>query len=214
MNGPYTYDPKTGRYRGAAGRFVRGAQVKDYTLAVFDRAAGNARVLAQQLQRGEISLAEWQLAMRDEVKRTTLTAAAAANGGWSNLSPADYGRVGRWLAQGPRGGRGQYAYLADFARQIGEGLPLDGRFVRRAEMYARQANAFYERERARAREIMGYDEIRNLRHSRDSCAGCVSETAKGWQKVTGYRYPGSRDCLSSCRCSSQMRNSLTGDVAA
>lgn len=214
MNGPYTYSATAGRYRGAGGRFVRAEEVKDLTLRTFDRAAKGARALGQQLQRGEISLAEWQTAMMREVKNATLYAAGLANGGWDNLSPADYGRVGRWLAQGPKGGMGQYQYLQRFAEQIEAGLPLDGNFLRRSEMYIMQANQYYERERSRIREVMGFDEVRNRRHATDSCAGCLEQEAKNWQKREAYIYPGGRDCRSQCRCSSTYRNSLTGDIAA
>lgn len=219
MTGPYTYDPKTARYRVAAGkpgagRFVKADQVKSVINATFDRASRATRSIGEALQRGDISLAEFQTLMRQEVKNATLFASALANGGWDNLSPADFGRVGRWLAQGPAGGQGQYAYLRRLAEQIEAGLPLDGNFLRRCEMYTHQANQFFERERSRIREIMGFDEVRNRRHARDSCTGCVEQTAKGWQPLGLYVYPGNRTCLSSCKCSSQYRNSATGEIAA
>lgn len=214
MNGPFTYDPKTARFRSRGGRFVRAEAVKDLTLRTFDRAAKSTRAIGEALQRGEISLAEWQTYMAREIKNTTLYAAGLANGGWDNLSPADFGRVGRWLAQGPKDGMGQYQYLQRFAEQIEAGLPLDGVFLRRCEMYVHQANQYYERERSRIREVMGFDEVRNRRHAKDSCAGCVDQTAKNWQKRGAYLYPGSRDCRSSCKCSSQYRNSATGEIAA
>lgn len=214
MNGPFTYSAKTGRFRGANGRFLPAEKVKTATLHTFDTAAKSARALGEQLQRGEISLADWQVAMAREVKNSTLYASALANGGWNNLSPADYGRVGRWLAQGPKGGMGQYQYLARFAEQIEAGLPLDGLFLRRCEMYVQQANQFYERERSRIREVMGFDEVRNRRHATDSCPGCITQEHIGWQDRKGYIYPGSRDCKASCKCSSQYRNSITGEIAA
>lgn len=214
MIGPYTYDARTGRYRAASGRFVRAAQVKDVTLSTFDRSAENALALAKRLQAGEITLAEWQLGMAAEVKHAALYASALANGGWANLSQADYGRVGQWLSHGPAGGRGQYDYLRAFAREIEAGLPLDGRFLRRARLYVLQGNQFFERERGRLNEIRGYDQVRSIRHAADSCDGCITQAAKGWQDRESYVWPGGRDCLVACRCSTQHRNSSTGDVAA
>lgn len=214
MNGPFIYDQKTARFRGAGGRFLRGERVKEATLRSFDQAAKATRALGEQLQRGEISLGEWQTLMAREIKNATLYAAGLANGGWDNLSPADFGRVGRWLAQGPAGGMGQYQYLQRFAEQIEAGLPLDGMFLRRCEMYIHQANQYYERERSRIREVMGYDEVRNRRHARDSCPGCLSETARGWVPKGEISFPGQRECRVNCRCYLQYRNSLTGDIAA
>lgn len=215
MTGPYTYSAKTARFRSArTGRFVKAESVKDLTLKTFDRAAKVTRGYGEALQRGEISLSEWQTLMAREIKNVTLYAAGLANGGWDNLSPADFGRVGRWLAQGPSGGMGQYQYLQRFAEAIEAGLPLDGNFLRRCEMYVTQANQFYERERSRIREVMGFDEVRNRRHASDSCAGCLEQEAKSWQKREAYQYPGSRDCLARCRCSSTYRNSVTGEIAA
>jgi hypothetical protein len=214
MIGPYTYDARTGRYRSAAGRFVRAAQVKEVQLATFDRGADRALALAKRLQSGEITLAEWQLGMAAEIKSATLLAAAHANGGWAALSPADYGRVGQWLAHGPTGGRGQYEYLRAFAREIQAGLPLDGRFLRRARMYVLQANQYFERERARANGIRGFDQVRSIRHAADSCEGCIEQASRGWQDREAYVWPGGRDCLTACRCSTTHRNSSTGDIAA
>lgn len=222
MIGPYGYDPRSMRFRSkATGRFVKASAVKSVTLSAFDRAAENATALGRRLQAGEISLGEWQLGMAREVKNATLYASALANGGWAQLSQADYGRAGQWLAQGPKGQRGQYEYLRDFARQIEAGLPLDGRFLRRSAMYIHAGNQFYERERGRIREQRGFDEVRNVRHARDSCTtsagavGCIEMSRRGWMKVEdGWVPPGARSCLASCRCSATYRNSQTGEIAA
>lgn len=214
MIGPYRYDQSTMRYRDARGRWVKSSQVKEVVNSSFDRSSRNAVAIGQRLQRGEIGVAEWQLLMAQEIKSATLYASALANGGWNNLSQADYGRVGRWLAQGPKGGRGQYQYLRDFAKQIEAGLPLDGVFLRRSAMYVSQANSFFERERARAREQRGYDQARNIRHAADSCRGCIAQTRRGWQALSLVVYPGNRDCLTSCKCHLQFRNSETGEIAA
>jgi hypothetical protein len=87
------------------------------------------RALAESLRTGQITLEEWELAMRALSKEVHLYSAAAARGGWAQLSPDDTGRVGRIV-------RDEYRWIRNFRTEIEDGLPLDGRFAVRTELYA------------------------------------------------------------------------------
>lgn len=96
--------------------------------------------LTQQLVDGELSLADWQLAMREELRRSALEQFVTGKGGsLSNVATTDY------LALGPEL-KSQYRYLSKFAYAIDaaaqQGQPLDFA-VARTKLYARSTQAIF-----------------------------------------------------------------------
>lgn len=68
--------------------------------------------LARRLLRGEISVADWELAMRDEIRDLHVGATAIANGGdWQGVTFSQWGRSGAYIKQ-------QYKFLHGFAQKI------------------------------------------------------------------------------------------------
>lgn len=165
-----------------------------------DKANGRAQSLAKQLQGGKIDLSTWRTGMRDVVKQTHLYSAMAAKGGRSQMTKADYGRVGQILARGPKGGRGQYQYLERFAREIQAGLPLDGRFLQRVRLYTQSPRSTYHIFDQRVHASKGFEEERNVRFAGDSCDGCVAADRSGWVEIGTLVPIGQRDCVGNCRC--------------
>lgn len=193
----------TGRYADAAtGRFVHPAAVRD-ALDVRLKTSGDAMAgLAEQLKAGSISLAQWQLGMVSEIKSAHLTAAALSSGGWAQMSPAAYGRVGQRLRHGAKGKLGQYEYLQGFADDIASGKQrMDGTLAARSRLYAeaaRQTRAAFDE---RAAKDAGAVRERSIRHASDSCDSCIAEAARGWVAVGEIVPPGERQCLTRCKCS-------------
>jgi hypothetical protein len=196
----YTWSEPAARYRDSrTGRFVGKQQVRGALDKAIDSSAKSMKALAQQLRDGNISLADWQVAMAREIKSTHLASAALAKGGWAQLNQSDYGRVGQIVRQ-------EYAYLSKLAADIAAGKqPLDGRFLRRAESYIQAGRATYHAIEQREMKVRGFDEERNLRHARDSCPGCVDATARGWVTIGTLPPVGSRDCRRNCRCTIEYR---------
>lgn len=194
----YRWDERAARYRDARGRFVPQREIR----RAIDRAIANSERSIQQLGRQfrarEISLDDWELGMRREIKRLHLSSAAAAKGGWAQMSPADYGRVGQIT-------RAQYKFLGNFADQIAGGLPLDGRFLRRVELYAQAGRGTFEAVNKVQMIRAGYTEERNILGLAEHCSGCVVEYSKGWQPIGTLVPIGQRDCLSRCKCSIEYR---------
>jgi hypothetical protein len=122
----FRWSEKSQRYIAPNGRFVARAKVLTELDRVRRGVGQEMRELAKQLQAGEISRVEWLIAMKARVKALHLAHAAVAAGGLDKLTPSDLGRLGAAV-------RRQYEFLR---RWEAEGLPVDGRFIARAELYA------------------------------------------------------------------------------
>ena len=202
-----TVQTRTGeqhRYRDTVtGRYISGRQVRADVARMADNAGRDAaRQLTEALRDRRISLAEWQMGMARAVKNVNYAAVAAASGGVNNMTAVERGRAGAII-------RKQYGYLRDFAKQIETGeQPLDGRALRRAEMYMDAARGtFHEQKRAgyAGRHAGAVVMIRSHRHKQDSCRSCVGLHGK-WFRMGDPEYipVGRRECLTSCGCTEEM----------
>lgn len=187
------FNAAAGRYQDRQGRFVNAATVRRDLDRALDESARAVAALADELRARRISLGEWELRMRAEVKTVQLYSAAVAKGGLAQLTSADLGRVGRET-------REQYAYLRNFALQIQAGLHLDGRFRRRTAMYAQAGRGLFHRVERSEMARRGYTHESNVLAASDHCDGCVGETARGPVPIGELVPIGQRTCLSGCRC--------------
>lgn len=204
----WRWDEGAKRFRASSGRFLPSSAVRTAVDSALQRAQARVTTLAEQLRTRQITLGEWEAQMRGEMKAIHIYSGLAAKGGRSQLSPAENGRIGRRL-------RDQYERLRNFADQIENGSqPLDGRFMRRAGMYAQAGRATYEITKARDLRAAGFTEIRSILHPADHCVECVAEAAKAWQPPETFTPIGERQCLTNCRCTAQYRNPATGEIAA
>ena len=192
------------RYRDTStGRYISAQSVRRDVARLADTAGRDvARQLTTALKDGRIGLAEWQVGMARAVKNVNYAAVASASGGVNNMTAVERGRAGAIIKQ-------QYAYLRDFAKQIESGeQKLDGRAMRRAEMYMDAATgSFHEQKRAGFAEshagavVM----VRSHRHKRDSCRSCVGLDGK-WFTMNSPEYipVGRRECNVNCGCTEEM----------
>lgn len=79
------------------------------------------------------------------------------------------------------------------ARQAAEDAKIN------AEAAQKEADAAMNRAEQLAPEGAMYE--RNIRHARDSCGGCIHETARGWVPIGTLVPTGYRDCRGNCLCS-------------
>jgi len=198
------------RYRDTStGRYISAQSVRRDVARLADTAGRDvARQLTTALKDGRIGLAEWQVGMARAVKNVNYAAVAAASGGVQNMTAVERGRAGAII-------RKQYDYLRDFAKQIESGeQKLDGRAMRRAEMYMDAAKgSFHEQKRAGFAEshagavVM----VRSHRHKRDSCRSCVGLDGK-WFTMNSPEYipVGRRECNVNCGCTEEL-GTLTAD---
>ena len=107
----WSYDPRTGRYRAANGRFLSGATVEAIVDGRINRTKSDLRDLTAGLAEGRLTLEQWQVQVRAELKRAHIQAALVGNGGRQGMDAAAWGRVGWRL-------REEYRYLEGFARDL------------------------------------------------------------------------------------------------
>lgn len=197
--GEFEWNDRAGRYVGPGGRFVSTRAVREALNHATERAGQRMAEASTALRDGRISLRDWQMTMRREVKNVTLYSSASVKGGWAQMGPADFGRAGQRV-------REQYKYLDRFAAQIASGeVPTDGRMINRASLYGksgRQTAQLFERVEKKAR---GMTEERSLITAADNCAGCLQEESRGWVPIGELVPVGSRECSHNCGCDIEYR---------
>lgn len=195
----YTWNEQAVRYvDNRTGRFVSRSDVMGSLDAALESAKGRGRALSEQLRAGQLSLQDWETGMRQTVKEVHLYSAAAARGGWAQMSYADFGNVGPAM-------RFQYERLHNFGAQIAAGLPLDGHFMQRTELYMLSGRSSYHKQDTVVQREAGMTEERNILNPADHCDGCVGESARSWVPLGKLVPPGNRLCLSRCKCQVEYR---------
>jgi hypothetical protein len=192
----------TGRYvNRATGRYVSELSVRaDLDTYIVNKNAG-LDALANQLRNREISLADWQLQMRNEMRNMHNAAAMVAKGGREQMTYADWGRTGREL-------RSQYEYLDKWAADIASGkAPIDGRLNTRATLYGDASRGTYEQQRRVMAADKGNEEECRILHSAESCDDCAKWEVNvlGWQPIGTLPKIGDSICRTRCRCTMEFR---------
>lgn len=205
----FTWDPTTGRYRNARGRFVPDATVRDAIDATIDSANLEVVALAERLKLGVISIADWQNEMARVIKNVAIAHTAIARGGVQQLTQRDYGRIGQWLAQGRGDTPGQYQALRGFAQALESGRQaMDGTFPRRAELYVEAGRELFHVIESEEMQVRGFTEYRSvLDAGAEHCSLCLEQAARGWVPIGELVPIGKRTCRTRDRCSYQYRRS-------
>ena len=194
---PYRWEPNagaSGRYRDTStGRYVQGATVRRELDRYLDT-ADPAKALAEALRGRQVSLADAEIAFRRMIKNVHLNAVALERGGWSNLTPRDFGLAGQRI-------RYNYGKARDMFKQIAEGKQrLDGTLAQRMGLYNEAArNTFYRSKQANLKSEATH--VRSIRSARDSCRQCLDLDRKIFRiDDASFPLPGQRICLTRCRC--------------
>lgn len=197
----WCWNPESARYHDlATGRFMPRSEVLNY---VNDSlvASGNATdVLAQLVSDGTLSPADWNGAMRQEVKEEYIRQYILGRGGLEQMTSEDWGSIGGSLVH-------QYhPYLDGFTQDIASGKLSEAQIRARAKMYTNSAGQAFERGKARASAKAGLDEVKWTLTPAEHCVDCEALAAMGWQPVAddpfGGCFPrsGCTQCLSNCKC--------------
>lgn len=204
----YTWDARSRRYRGPSGAFVSQRAIKQ-SLNMFVRAVRREiERQARDVAAGRVPVDEWQRLTANLVKSAHLASAAAAKGGWAEMTKADYGRVGQGL-------RFQYSRLRGFGRDVAAKRLTADAIVDRAGMYGDSASGAYEKARYQTYADLAATgvrvEMRNKLGKGEHCKpgngkpGCVAENARGWVALGALSLPGDRRCMTRCLCSVSYR---------
>ena len=84
----WNYDPVSGRYRGANGRFLSQAAVESLVDGRINKLGTLLRRLTNMLSSGDITLDQWQRSVREALKLAHAQAAIIGNGGKDNMQPS------------------------------------------------------------------------------------------------------------------------------
>jgi hypothetical protein len=197
----YGWNEAAGRYVDLqTNRFVRFADVRDALESVMGASADRMHTFTQSLIDGQISLAEWQSGMLEQIKLAHTAAAASARGGWAQMSQSDWGAAGRLI-------RTQYDFLRNFSNQIASGeQPLNGRALVRADLYGQAARGTFEETRRRYERLMnGMEEERRVLGEADHCPDCLDYAEEDWQPIGTLPPIGDSVCQTNCHCTFEYR---------
>ena len=166
---PWLYDPRSHRYRDSdSGRYLTQNQVKGLVQQSIDAAASNLSGITGLAGSGQLSPADFNARMRDEIKYSTIRQYLLGRGGLNQMTQEDWGSIGGMLAD-------QYRYLDPFSQEI---VNLsEGQIAARAAMYIRSSREAYERGKVRARGIA----VNDLpAFPGDGGTKCLSNCACSW----------------------------------
>lgn len=196
----YQWDPSTARFRDpVSGRYVARTEVTAIVDQIILKSQARITTVSENFRAGRLTLAEWQAEMRQEIKRVHLATEAMVRGGWDQLGPSDYGRVGARVKE-------QYAYLSDFTQQLMDGsIRTDGSFMARARLYAASVRASLHESMTEVVMAAGYTEERNVLHPAEHCAECLDQSAAGYVPLGTLVPIGARQCLGNDKCTMRYR---------
>lgn len=172
--------------------------------AILDAAlqAGYAEIdaLSKRLVSGAITPDKWALEMERIIEAVNRAGAAAAQGGWAQLTGADAAFVQARIDR-------QLEFLRGFLDDIKGGKQkLNGNLLRRARMYGDAGRGAYEDMRGRLHGQSGYDEERRVLGIADHCPDCVDYAAMGWRPIGSLPPIGDSVCRTNCHCGFEYRN--------
>jgi hypothetical protein len=196
----FTWDPATGRYRDARGLFVPRELVRKSLDRIAAASGQRMRVMGQQLAKGQVEIADFHVAMRTEVKSAVLNNAAAAKGGFAQLTQSDYGRIGNEVKR-------HYIALDRFVGDLYGGIvqPNTKGFLARIQLYFNTARTFFYKLDREAQEAAGKTEERNRLHPAEHCGECQAMTDMGWVPIGTLVPIGERECVGNDRCDMEYR---------
>lgn len=157
--------------------------MRDLLLDIAERRMGD---LSDRLASGALSLSDWQIGMRQELRDAyAMQIVAAADGDKANVSADDWLRLGSQL-------RSQYGYLEDFAHSVQAGDVTGDAIGNRATMYARSAKQMYWRQTTAGVDLPAYPNDGSTPCSKGGNCGC------GWRDNGDGTYSWERSKADSC----------------
>jgi len=191
----WRFDPISGRYRGANGRFLSARAVEVLVDGRINKLGAELRRFTRMLSVGDITLDQWQGSVREALKLVHVQAAIIGNGGRETMSSSDWGKIGQRL-------RVEYAFLQGFARDLLDGRVSYPMAAARIGLYAQSVRGSYWEGSSIRQEKQGYSLMRRILDSQvQHCQDCLDYAARGTVPIGSLPLPGQRcACRSNCKC--------------
>jgi hypothetical protein len=191
-----TYNPQTGRYVGADGRFVPASVIANLLDQEQAQTAVRLKALTRLLIDQKITLSDWEQRFAQTLKESNVRALALGAGGKARLTQRHYGSVGYQLQQ-------QYKYLDNFAQQLSGQKLTEAQAIRRSGLYASSVRVTFNRSEQISREAEGFNEARrSLDPQAMHCDSCLVHSTNGLWIPADQVVPAGVDCECGqwCRC--------------
>ena len=191
----WSYDPRSGRYRGANGRFLSQSAIEALVDGRANKLGTLLRSLTKRLSDGAIDLAQWQESVRELLKLAHVQAAIIGHGGRDSMTASDWGRIGQGL-------REEYRYLENFARDLLAGRVSPPMAVARIGLYAQAIRKSYWQGTELRQGKQGYSMMRRILDPQAiHCDDCRIYASRGLVPIGSLPMPGQRcACRSNCKC--------------
>lgn len=205
----FYWDAGVARFRRANGQFVAESEVRQFTRQSVEAGFDEVNSLASRVYDGNISVADWQASMREEIKKEYIRQAVVGAGGEAQMDSAAWGSVGGQL-------QGQYRHLDRFAADVATGELSETQIQHRSRMYIKSARQAYERALWKGKREAGFDLCRWVpNYAAENCPDCVEFANLEWQRIADQPYGGCRPasgctvCLTNCACTIRYRRSIS-----
>ena len=197
----YIWDNDIGRYRSrATGRLISESAIL-FDLSRFNKVVIQENLLTHtdKLLNGNITLEQWQTRFANELKDAWRLNQMIGRGGKSQMTQADYGRLGGRL-------RFEYDRLNRLAIEIKAGMLTEAQIRARVGLYANAPRTgFYDGLNA-ANIAAGFTEMRRVLNPAEHCPDCEGYAAQGWVPIGALPMPGEQSvCLRNCKCTVEYR---------
>lgn len=194
---PHRWNAEAGRYTDSSGRFVpKQAEVRALESRI-DAGVEQVLAITAGVRAGVVTVDEWQLGVAVELRRMHTQAAALGRGGWQQMTPSDWGKIGNKL-------RREYNYLNGFAGDIDR--LSDAQIDVRLELYVSGIWSSYWKGADGAMSEAGMTEERRVLTNAEHCVDCEALASLGWQPLGSLPVPGENTvCRHNCRCRMEYR---------
>jgi hypothetical protein len=205
---PIDYDVKAKQFV-SEGRKVSRLEVRNEINGLLQFVEQQAASLGKRFNGGEVSRANFENSMRELLRSAHIIAASVGKGGRSQMTQADWGRIGAKI-------KWQYGYLDKFAKKLDWGILSESAAAARAKSYASSifvsfSNNFQE---AQTEFVAGGKnplQARLIQNSEEGCAECTADAAEGWMSVDDMGEIGSRLCGDFCKCDIEFSDDLNAE---
>lgn len=186
------------RYQGPDGRFLSAADTAELRNDFLGKQREAMLELGRKLGADEITVPQFERAMRERIKLSTTTEFVYGRGGRQAMTPEDRQAIAELV-------KAQHVYLNDFAKAAADGQLSAAQIQNRAGMYASAGIHAHASGEAAAWEGSDHEELNVRGASAQPCDECPVLSARGWVAGGSLPLPGSRECASRCRCHLERR---------